>query len=43
MHAQDYDVWNVIVKDSYTHTILIDGESISKSKKNWDEQDKRLA
>ena len=43
IQAQDYDMWSVIVKGSYISIIIIDGMSIPKFEKDWDEHDKREA
>ena len=37
IQAQDYDMWNVIMMGPHTSTIIVDGISIFKPKKNWDE------
>ena len=42
IQAQDYDIWNVIVKDPHTPTIKIDGKDIPKPKEDRDELDMKL-
>ena len=38
----DYDIWSIIVNGSHTLTKLIDSLSLSKSKGEWDEFDKKI-
>ena len=38
----DYDMWSIIVNGPHTSTKIIDGEESIKSKKKWDEIDKKI-
>ena len=41
IQALNYDTWSVIINEPYTPTIIVDGISITKPKKNWSKEDKR--
>ena len=43
IQALDYDKWNVIINEPHTLTIIVDGISSPKLKKDWDDLDKKLA
>ena len=42
IQALEYDMWSIIVNESYTPTKIIDGVKSTKSKKEWDEVDKKM-
>ena len=39
----DYDIWSIIVNGPHTLTKIIDGVELTKSKREWDEVDKKIA
>ena len=43
IQALDYDMWSIIVNGPHTPTKIIDGEESTKSEREWDEVDKKLA
>ena len=43
IQALDYDIWSIIVNGPHTPTKIIDGVESIKSKKEWDEIDKKMA
>ena len=41
IQAQDYDMWNAIIRGPHTLTMIVDGMFIPKFKKDWDKYDKK--
>ena len=42
IQALDYDILSAIINRPHTLTIVVDGISFPKPKKDWNEEDKRL-
>ena len=43
IQALDYDMWSIIVNGPHTPTKIIEGVESTKSEKEWDEVDKKMA
>ena len=43
IQALDYDLWKIITRWSHTPTIVVNGMTLPKLKKDKDEYDKRMA